>query len=838
VSGIGGLTGSTGVAGAGRPHAGTCAQPGLDGAGTCGGEMDGVGYCGRCGVRAQPPDLPRTRPSTRKSDSRGRRSTPGTVVRRSSSSGQRGIVPLILEEGDDPREALLADPALPERKRACRNPKCYEGRTENGRPRMVEGFCRSCGWGYSFRPPLGPGMVVADRYEVLGAIGRGGLGWVYLAVDQRIGRYAVLKGLLNTDNPEHRRVASDELHALAGTDHPNIVAVHDTVRHRYRLPHPGGEVDIDYIVMDYLRGRSLLQLYRERRKRGEYLPVLEAGDSVLQALRALSYLHRLNPRGLLYNDFSPDNLMRNAAGRTWLIDFGGVSAIDDRESGGWGKDGYRDPYDNPPSPQTDLYAVGRTLALLTFHVPGFSDGKSLPGPDTEPLLARHESYHLLLRRATHPSPAHRFASADEMADQLEAVLREVRAAEEGRPCPGLSSVFGPEVKAVGAGPDGFPAAPTDRQAWALSLPDTLVDPADRYASRLGSAAVGGPRRLLQALDSLPDSSRETRVRAVRARLELIADRGTDAPPEATEPAGGPGRSAFDDLPGAWARGWRSHLAGREHEARRIFDEVSEALASPPATWAAAAPDDYATVSAELLQLAAEGPDVRVPWLRGIAALMVGAVEVARAEFDQVRQVLPGEAAPKLAAGLCAELLADSASAVRYYEAVWRTDRSYISAAFGLARARCARGEPAGAVEALSQVPLSSAHATAAALCGLVAGEPRAGLDEELAPAFFATAERLNEAHPDHLEIDDLRRQHTIVAVLGAAYGWLERGRCWPDDGSRPRPHHLLGLPLNERSLRVGMEAAYRRMAANVTVDLAQRTAYVDVANQVRNWSRW
>ncbi len=816
-----------------------CEQPRLAGPGACDGEIDATGYCGRCGARAQPPLLRPTRPTTRPPDSRPWRSTPGGAARRSSPSGRRGVPPLLLEEDGDPREALLTDPALPERKRACRNPKCYEGRTAKGRPRLVEGYCRSCGWGYSFRPPLQPEMVVADRYQVLGAIGRGGLGWVYLAVDLRIGKYVVLKGLVNTDNPEHRRVALDELRALAGTDHPNIVAVHDTVQHCYQLSSPGGEIEIDYIVMDYLRGRSLLQLYRECRKQGQYMSLREAGDSVLQALRALSYLHTMTPKGLLYNDFSPDNLIRNSAGRTWLIDFGGVSTIDDKESGSWGKDGYRDPFDNPPSPQTDLYAVGRTLALLTFHVPGFSDGRTLPGPDTEPLLARYESFHLLLRRATHPSPDRRFGSADEMADQLEAVLREVRAAEEGQPCPGLSAVFGPEVRVVGAGPDGFPAAPADRQAWALALPDTLVDPADRYASQLGSAVGGGPRRLLQALDSLPDATRETRLRAVRARLELLAARRPDDLTDPTEPDLGFDPSGCDDLPAIWARGWRAHLAGHEREARRVLHEVNRTLATAPAVPAAtAASTVHDGLTAELQKLEEELGDVRVPWLRGVAALIIGDVGGANAEFERVRQTLPGEAAPRLAAGLCAELLADTAAAVRHYEAVWRTDRGYVNAAFGLARARCARDDPAGAVEALSQVPHSSAYATAAALCALVAGEPRAGLDEKLAPAFFATAERLNEAHPDHLEIDDLRRQQTIVAVLSAAYGWLQRGRAWPADASRARPQHLLGLPLDERSLRVGIEAAYRRMATNVAIDVAQRTAYVDLANQVRSWSRW
>ena len=385
-----------------------CEQLLPDRSGSCDGDIDDTGYCSRCGVRAEPPELPPTTPNRSAAINHGRRSTPIATHHRSSPvyGREHYQLPISLDEDDDPREALLVDPALPERKRTCRNPKCYQGRTEKGRPRLVEGFCRSCGWGYSFRPPLRPEMIVAERYEVLGAIGRGGLGWVYLAVDLRIGKYVVLKGLLNTDNPEHHRVAHDELRVLAGTDHPNIVAVHDTVRHRYVLPYPGGEVDIDYIVMDYIRGRSLLQLYRERRDQGEYLSIIEAGESVLQALRAVSYLHRMTPQGLLYNDFSPDNLMRNKAGRTWLIDLGGVSLLDDAESGGWGKDGYRDPYDNPPSPQTDIYAVGRTLALLTMRVPGFGDGKSLPGPDTEPLLARHESFHLLLQRATHPDPRH------------------------------------------------------------------------------------------------------------------------------------------------------------------------------------------------------------------------------------------------------------------------------------------------------------------------------------------------------------------------------------------------------------------------------------------------
>lgn len=805
----------------------TCQARGSDGE-RCTGIVDDIGYCGRCGVRALPPESPRPRairtgqrPATGASRSSG--SIEFGLLSSSSGGGPGGLRPLPDDADGDPRVALLADPALPEHKRACRNPHCYEGRSGAGRPRLLEGFCRSCGWGYSFRPPLRPQTVVAERYEVLGAIGRGGLGWVYLAIDQRIGKYVVLKGLLNTDNPEHRRVAQDELRALANTDHPNIVAVHDTVQHPYALPHPGGEVDIDYIVMDHIRGQSLLQRYRECRRQGRYLPILEAGDSVLQALHAVSYLHRMSPHGLLYNDFSPDNLMCNKAGRTWLIDLGGVSMIGDTASGSWGKSGYRDPHDNPPSPQTDIYAVGRTLALLTMPVPGFADGASLPGPDTEPLLARHESFHLLVRRATDPDPARRFASADEMAGQLEAVLREVRAVEEGRPCPGTSTVFGPTTQVVGVGPDEFPAVPGDPTACALALPDTVVDPADRHAGLLSTLSTTGPRAVLRALDALPDPTRETRLRAVRTRLELRADRRV-------------GTSAGTARATAWAEAWRAHLDRRDADARHGFAQVDTELATGSP---AGCGDQYATVDAELSLLGTESHgDLRVRWLHGLAALADGHVEEASPIFDEVRRALPGEAAPKLAAGLCAELAGDPATAARHYEVVWRTDHGHVGAAFGLARAQCAVGDPAGAVSTLCAVPPSSAQATTAALCALRVGSPREGLDDQLAPTFFAIAERLSTDHPDRLDIPELRRLETVIAVFTAVAGWIRRGRIWPADPPRPRPEELYGLPLGERSIRLGIEATYRALAADPTFDRGRRIAYVDRANQARNWSRW
>ena len=95
--------------------------------------------------------------------------------------------------------------------------------------------------------------------------------------------------------------------------------------------------------------------------------------------------------------------------------------------------------------------------------------------------------------------------------------------------------------------------------------------------------------------------------------------------------------------------------------------------------------------------------------------------------------MPGEAAPKLALAVCAEATGDWTTADRYYRIVWRTDRTYVSAAFGLARALLARGERLEAFDVLSSVPETSNHhvtARLAAAAARVRGVPPAELTED------------------------------------------------------------------------------------------------------------
>jgi serine/threonine-protein kinase PknG len=254
-----------------------------------------------------------------------------------------------------------------------------------------------------------------------------------------------------------------------------------------------------------------------------------------------------------------------------LIDLGAVRRINDWDNLTlWGKPGYQDPdiTTHGPSVATDLYSVARMMAVLSFPFPGFFDDEPIPDSDEVELLARHPSYAGLLRRATNPDPHRRFASAADMAEQLEGVLREVRAVQEGRPFPAASTLFGPELRVVGADPDVFPTV--DPVAAALALPDPQVDPTDPHAGLLATISTVSPDETERVLASLPDPSLETQLRVVRARIELRRpDIGADLDALADQQ---PGDWRVD-----WYRGLNSLVGGDVDAARQHFTAVLDAL---------------------------------------------------------------------------------------------------------------------------------------------------------------------------------------------------------------------------------------------------------------------
>src|SRR4051794_14951973 len=251
-----------------------CNRPG------CGGTVDATGFCERCLHRPLPPatspSITPTGPAGRAGDSggaavpsagselhqgRGGAHEP-TRSRVPSSAPVRTawlvpeLVSVPVPEPPDPSEQVLIDPQVPEPSRVCTHCRSSVGRPYAGRPAVLQGNCPHCDTPFSFVPKLRRGQLVADQYEVVGCVARGGLGWVYLAKDTHLdGNYVALKGLITNDEMA-LRLAVAERRFLTSIDHPNIVRIFNSVTHRD--PVTGEETG--YIVMEFLTGQSLQEI--------------------------------------------------------------------------------------------------------------------------------------------------------------------------------------------------------------------------------------------------------------------------------------------------------------------------------------------------------------------------------------------------------------------------------------------------------------------------------------------------------------------------------------------------------------------------------------------------
>ncbi|GGV94546.1 serine/threonine protein kinase [Streptomyces gelaticus] len=769
----------------------------------------------------------------------------------------------------------MENPEVPERKRFCSRSDCGApvGRSRGERVGRTEGFCTKCGHPYSFVPKLREGDIVHGQYEVAGCLAHGGLGWVYLAVDRAVSdRWVVLKGLLDTGDQDAMAAAISERRFLAEIEHSNIVRIYNFVEH---LDQRTGSLD-GYIVMEYVGGKALKDIANERRTaagKRDPLPVEQACAYGIEALEALGHLHS---RNLLYCDFKVDNAIQTED-QLKLIDMGAVRRMDDDESAIYGTVGYQAPEvaEVGPSVASDLYTVARTLAVLTFDFQGYTNVfvDSLPDPDNIEVFRSYESFYRLLVRATDPDPARRFASAAEMAEQLTGVLREVVSLQTGRPRPALSTLFGTEVRVTdtqlfpeltddvsrlgargtasgrsgrrggtgGAAPAAVPAAPgvlpagappvpgyAEPGAGALTAPPTHVRaggaPArsgESLAHTQARAAIPGPRVPVGAPGApsglpVPDGPRPTGLDVRSTSLALPVPRVDASDPNAGFLAGlmttAPSEliTALNAVPVA---SLETRL--RELRARLEMNELGAAGRTLTAL-EGQYPDDW-----------------RVVWCRGITSLVTGDHENAALSFDAVYDAFPGEPAPKLALGICAEVLGQLDNAAEYYRLVWTTDPSFVSAAFGLARVQIAAGDRAGAVGTLESVPEASIHYTAARVAAVRARLRGRAPDEPLIADLMAASDQVSGLAG--LGLDAVRREQLSTEVLGTALDWVlsgSPGARSPAPAGPTGPRTLLGSELDERGLRFGLERSYR-VLARLAEPGDERIELVERANRFR-----
>lgn len=282
------------------------------------------------------------------------------------------------------------------------------------------------------------GALVAGKYRLRRVIGRGGMGTVYKAENVSIGRTVALKvlhGHLADDGVSVTRFQR-EARAAASVGHPNIIEVLDMGIE------PNGS---PFIVMEYVRGKSLAQALRDQAARGS--AAFPAERAVPIAGQVLSALEAAHEEGIIHRDLKPENiLLTRATGRPELVklfDFGVAAFVDaaQDQSGphdltptgrAMGTPTYASPEqmmgNRVRDARVDLYAVGvllyRMLAgRLPFDQESFPElcraVTELPPPSFAELgVEAPAGLEDVVRTALAKDPARRFQSAREMGEAL------------------------------------------------------------------------------------------------------------------------------------------------------------------------------------------------------------------------------------------------------------------------------------------------------------------------------------------------------------------------------------------------------------------------------------
>jgi tetratricopeptide (TPR) repeat protein len=265
------------------------------------------------------------------------------------------------------------------------------------------------------------GTVLAGRYEILQLIGRGGMGAVYKARDTELDRVVALK-LIRPElarNPQILKRFKQELILARQVTHKNVIRIFDL----------GQSDGIKFITMDFVEGQDLRQLLLEKGK----LAAEQAARIMLQICRALEAAHT---EGVIHRDLKLQNIMLDASGRVYVMDFGIARSAylpGMTQTGALiGTPEYMSPEQGRGEKLTersDIFSLGIIFyELLTGKSPYYSDTplatlwkrmteKAPPPVVVDPTVPQALSD--FVAKALEIEPKNRFASALEMAQQLE-----------------------------------------------------------------------------------------------------------------------------------------------------------------------------------------------------------------------------------------------------------------------------------------------------------------------------------------------------------------------------------------------------------------------------------
>lgn len=207
---------------------------------------------------------------------------------------------------------------------------------------------------------LKTGMIIAERYEIVGKIGTGGMADVYKAMDHKLNRFVAVKVL----KPEFREDTTfikkfrSEAQAAAGLTHPNIVNVFDV----------GDDGGVYYIVMELIEGITLKEYISKKGR----LSIKEATSIAIQVSMGLEAAHS---HGIVHRDVKPQNIIISTDGKVKVTDFGIARAASSNtiSSNVMGSVHYSSPEQvrgGYSDEKSDIYSLGITLyEMVTGRVP-------------------------------------------------------------------------------------------------------------------------------------------------------------------------------------------------------------------------------------------------------------------------------------------------------------------------------------------------------------------------------------------------------------------------------------------------------------------------------------
>ena len=334
-----------------------------------------------------------------------------------------------------------------------------------------------------------PPLQNLGRYRLVRVLGRGAMGVVYEALDERLGRTVAIKTVLRS-HLDNESTAQDyaarfvrEAQAAARLSHPNIVTVYDFGEHD----------DLSYIVMEFVSGRELADLFRS----GHRFTLLQALQIMAELLDALAYAHA---QGVVHRDVKPANVLVDQAGHVKLADFGVArvsSGTQDRTMPGTmvGTPNYMSPEQilgQPVGSRTDIFAAGVVLyQFLTGRQPFEGGGMFVvqrrilqeeAPPPSQLFAGLPPSLDAIVARALAKRPEDRYESAAAFAQDLR------RVAADYLPSPPLPVAPGSPLAGTSQPVD----VQLDMPPAASPAPQSWVAPAATAAPAAPSTRPAGP----------------------------------------------------------------------------------------------------------------------------------------------------------------------------------------------------------------------------------------------------------------------------------------------------------------------------------------------------------